>query len=162
MTTTIDIWTDGAALPTNPGPAAWAWWASDERWDAGYLGVSTNNAAELTAIMEAVQAAPTTVDLLVHADSQYAIKCLDPNGWQRGWRKRGWRNAKGDPVKNRSLIEDICDLIEAREGVVRFNWVRGHAGNHGNEQADRLANRCAQGRSDDHGPGWVTAVRSTM
>lgn len=154
MTGIIHVFTDGSAAPTNPGPAGWAWWVDDERWDCGFLGTSTNNVAELTAIAEAVKAVPPMLDLLIRCDSQYAIKCLSPNGWLRGWQRKNWRTATGKPVQNRALIEATAEAIERRRGTVGFQWVRGHRGVHGNVQADRLANKCAMRRADGFGPGW--------
>jgi ribonuclease HI len=58
--------------------------------------------------------------------------------WLAGWKRRGWKTAGGDPVKN----QDLWRALEAectRHAGVRWHWVRGHAGTDYNERADRLA-----------------------
>jgi ribonuclease HI len=64
--------------------------------------------------------------------------------WIRGWKRRGWRTAAGDPVKNQDLVMALEAEI-ARHAEVRWHWVRGHetGGAHAhkalNDRADRLA-----------------------
>ncbi|KAK4705755.1 ribonuclease HI, partial [Phenoliferia sp. Uapishka_3] len=69
--------------------------------------------------------------------------------WIPGWKRRGWRNAKGDPVANRDLIEYILALLKCRKSKsptsrITFEKVRAHSGIDGNEEADRLANQGAE------------------
>jgi ribonuclease HI len=76
----------------------------------------------------------------VHTDSKYAIDCV--TNWFVNWQKRGWKNAQGKPVENKDLIEDILKIIEDRHlcrAMTNFEWVKGHAGQAQNEEADRLA-----------------------
>jgi ribonuclease HI len=81
-------------------------------------------------------------NVLIYSDSNYAIKCVTE--WFRNWEARGWVTAGGGkkPVENKDLVEDTLKLIREREqmgGKTRFEWVKGHAGDIGNEGADRLA-----------------------
>jgi ribonuclease HI len=78
--------------------------------------------------------------VVVHTDSKYSIDCV--TNWFVNWRKRGWKNAQGKPVENKELIEEILAIVEDRhkcDAITNFEWVKGHAGNTENEEADRLA-----------------------
>jgi ribonuclease HI len=59
--------------------------------------------------------------------------------WMPGWVAKGWKKAKGGDVENRDLWERLYTFAAGHE--VSWRWVKGHAGNAGNEQADELANR---------------------
>src|SRR5699024_4724973 len=80
--------------------------------------------------------------LMIESDSQYAIKCATE--WLPGWKRKGWKTASGSPVKNVELIRAIDAEISGRTGPVRLRWVRGHVGNHFNEEADTLAGEAAR------------------
>lgn len=110
------------------------------------IGRPTNQRAEMTAVLEAIR---TVVghellkggDLLeIHTDSQYTKKGLDL--WIHGWQRNNWKTAKGTEVKNKDLWTAMYDAKSelSRRGVLlKLLWVKGHAGNPGNEAADRLA-----------------------
>lgn len=55
---------------------------------------------------------------------------------QYRWQQNGFINAKGLPVANKDLIHDIMEVRRAHDGKVRLQYVPGHSGNYGNEQAD--------------------------
>ncbi|KAJ2712077.1 hypothetical protein H4R19_002940 [Coemansia spiralis] len=97
----------------------------------------TNQRAELTAIVRAIQIADPTKALHICTDSMYSIKCLSE--WFPKWERQGWKTSAGTPVENRDLVEDALGLIRGRPGTVRFTHIRGHAGVPDNEAADRLA-----------------------
>ncbi|NWC92249.1 MULTISPECIES: RNase H family protein [unclassified Pseudomonas] len=59
------------------------------------------------------------------------------------WKAKGWKNSNKKPVEHRELWEQIDQFIQQRE--VTFIWVGGHTGNPGNEEADTLACRGANG-----------------
>lgn len=127
------IWTDGACYP-NPGPGGWGWHRSDGEQAYGGMRETTNNRMELTAILDALKALPDGAQATVYSDSQYCVKGLTV--WARGWERKGWMK-KGEPMPNRDLW---MALHEHKQRVsVRFEWVRGHNGDAGNERADRLA-----------------------
>ncbi|MQA98366.1 MAG: hypothetical protein GEV11_28610 [Streptosporangiales bacterium] len=136
--------TDGATLPTNPGPAAWAFVLDDDGTPgvpvSGAIGWGTNQIAELTAVREVLKA--TTGPIEIRSDSLYAIKCLTI--WHHRWRVNGWLNAKKRPVENRALIEEILGLLGGRD--VRFVHVKAHqvGGDPYNAVADRAANAAAR------------------
>ena len=88
-------------------------------------------------MLEALRAHPGSEDLVIETDSQYAINCSTK--WVQGWKRNGWKNSQKKPVKNADLIRAIDNEIAHRAGSVRFVWVKGHAGNAGNEKVDELA-----------------------
>src|SRR5699024_9297632 len=149
--------TDGAAQP-NPGPAAWAWVVADTddtpgRGESGYLGESTNNVGELTAVAQLLQATDPSVPLEIRIDSQYALNAVTQ--WLPKQRQRGYKTAKGDPIKNRDLIVHIDELLANRE--VTFTWVRAHQvdGDVLNAHADRAAEQAVR---DRQGHSWTGSV----
>ncbi|MFE9252700.1 ribonuclease H [Streptomyces sp. NPDC007088] len=136
---------DGASKG-NPGPAAWAWVAADaegtpERWEAGPLGVATNNVAELTALLRLLETTDPARPLEVRMDSQYAMKAVTE--WLPGWKRRGWKTAGGKPVANRELVESIDALLGGRP--VEFRYVPAHqvGGDPLNAIADQAASEAA-------------------
>ena len=145
---TILVFTDGAAKG-NPGPGGWgtiiATPAGRVRELGGRAAHTTNNQMELTAPLEAQRAlrgVPGTVAL--HADSTYVIRGI--TDWIRGWRRRGWLTAEGNPVLNRELWEGLADEVAARgRGGVKWHWVRGHTAVPGNERCDEIASAFATG-----------------
>ncbi|AFU71874.1 hypothetical protein BA20089_05820 [Bifidobacterium asteroides DSM 20089] len=157
--------TDGSALSNPNGPMGWAW-ADHQGGDADAGGASngTNQIGELCAVLQALRAHPGERPLVIETDSQYAINCSTT--WVPGWKKKGWKNSQGKPVKNRPLIEAIDQEIQARQGSVRFVWVKGHAGDTFNEKVDALARgyATAAGKGDREGclpiEGWRSLLAS--
>ena len=62
-----------------------------------------------------------------------------------GWKRHGWRTSDSKPVKNADLWQRL-DAAAARHDV-EWRWVKGHAGDPGNERADALANRGVESAS---------------
>jgi len=133
------VWTDGACAG-NPGPGGWAAvicfedGAVDER--SGGLELTTNNVMELTAALQGLSALPPGSRVCVVTDSRYLHDGI--TSWIHGWRRRGWRTASGEPVKNRELWTALAAAAAEHERV-RWHWVRGHVGHPLNERADLLA-----------------------
>ena len=135
-------YTDGACAPTNPGPAGWGavLIAPDGQTETdhfGYIGLGTNQIAELTAAIEGLQRVPKGAAVELVSDSQYVLKGISE--WRAGWERKGFRNSKGDPVANLALWKLLFAEADARRVTVR--WVRGHNGDRCNEKADALANK---------------------
>ncbi|AWE41450.1 MULTISPECIES: ribonuclease H [unclassified Actinobaculum] len=140
------IATDGACSG-NPGPGGWAWVEQvSGAWESGGASSTTNNSMELTALIKALEFVGPEVSLLIRCDSQYVINVVTK--WAPTWRRRGWKKADGEPVKNRELVETLLGLYEARRGRTEVEWVKGHAGDAANELCDRLASAQARTRSD--------------
>lgn len=127
----------------------------------------TNQRAELTAILRALELSPRDRPVTIISDSSYAINCVTT--WFQKWRANGWVNSQKKPVENKDLIEKILSYIEERERIsnaysmpdteamdetkdnaktrsfkkgrarVHFVWVKGHANEPGNVAADALA-----------------------
>lgn len=151
---------DGSAL-SNPGPAGWAWYVSDDVWAAGGWEHGTNNMAELMAVLDLLQStADADQPLRVLCDSQYVINSLTK--WLPGWKRRGWKKGDGKPVLNVELMKQLDHALQGRE--VEFEWVKGHAGHRMNERADELARGVAtalqSGQDFVAGPGFAAATPS--
>ncbi|WP_242689720.1 RNase H family protein [Bifidobacterium imperatoris] len=133
-------------------------------YDAGGATNGTNQIGELCAVLEALRAHPGSEPLLIESDSQYAINCSTT--WVKGWKRNGWKNSQKKPVKNVELIKAIDAEISRRPGPVNFKWVKGHAGNAGNELVDELARTyagdCRSGARDGYLPieGWQSLLNS--
>ena len=138
--TTITIYTDGACKG-NPGPGGWGAWlrssAGHERELCGGEPLTTNNRMELTAVIEALAALKRRSHVAIHTDSQYVRQGI--TNWIHNWKQRGWLTADRKPVKNVDLWQRLDALAAAHH--VQWHWVKGHAGDPGNEHADALANR---------------------
>jgi len=101
--------------------------------------LTTNNRMELLAGIKGVSALRRPCEVDVYLDSQYVRQGITQ--WIHGWKKKGWRTASGQPVKNVELWQRLDALTHQSEHVIRWHWVKGHAGHPGNEHADALANR---------------------
>jgi len=136
---TIEIYADGACKG-NPGPGGWgAWLAYDghEKELCGGEPLTTNNRMELTAVIRALEALKRPFKVRVHTDSVYVQKGISE--WIHGWKVRGWRTSDKKPVKNDDLWRELDALVQQHQ--IEWIWVKGHAGNVGNERADALANK---------------------
>jgi ribonuclease HI len=137
----VVVYTDGACKG-NPGPGGWgAWlrWGDHEKELFGGEAQTTNNRMELTAVIEALAALKRHCRVTIHTDSEYVRKGITE--WIHAWKTRGWRTADKKPVKNADLWQRLDELRDGHD--VHWRWVRGHAGDPGNERADALANRGA-------------------
>jgi ribonuclease HI len=137
--TVVTIHTDGACKG-NPGPGGWGallQWGSHRRELFGGEAATTNNRMELTAVIRALASLKRDCDVLVYTDSQYVKNGIET--WIHGWKRNGWKTADRKPVKNAELWREL-DAEVARHRV-RWQWVRGHNDDPGNEHADLLANR---------------------
>ncbi|MGA9856179.1 MAG: ribonuclease HI [Gammaproteobacteria bacterium] len=134
----VEIYTDGACRG-NPGPGGWAavlHGNGQERILQGAETQTTNNRMELTAAVRALNALTQSCHVILYTDSEYVQRGISE--WLAAWKARGWRTANKKAVKNQDLWQQL-DTVAARHQV-EWRWIRGHAGNVGNEQVDRLAN----------------------
>jgi ribonuclease HI len=135
----IDIFTDGACSG-NPGPGGWGAILRKGATEKELFGgerLTTNNRMEMMAVIEALRALTQPVEARVHTDSQYVQKGISE--WIHGWKKRGWKTAAKEPVKNEDLWRELDRL--AAQHKIEWIWVKGHAGHAENERADVLARR---------------------
>ena len=139
MTDIVEIYTDGACKG-NPGIGGWGVLLKhDDRTRELHGGEArtTNNRMELTAVIRALEALKQRRRVRLHTDSQYVQ--LGISEWIHDWKKRGWRTADKKPVKNEDLWRRLDELANGQD--IEWIWVRGHAGDEGNERADELANQ---------------------
>jgi ribonuclease HI len=134
----VVIYTDGSCKG-NPGPGGWGAWlrsGAHEKELFGGEALTTNNRMELRAVIEGLSALTKPCSVVLYTDSQYVRQgittCI------HNWKRRGWTTTDKQPVKNADLWQQL-DAIAAKHDV-DWRWVKGHAGDPGNEKADALAN----------------------
>ncbi|MEL6300859.1 MAG: ribonuclease HI [Pseudomonadota bacterium] len=139
MSDPVTIYTDGACRG-NPGPGGWGAllrYGDNEREIKGGELETTNNRMELTAAIEALRALRRRCVVDLYTDSTYVREGITK--WLTNWKARGWKTAAKKPVKNQDLWMALDEMTGNHE--VRWHWVKGHAGDPGNEAADMLANQ---------------------
>jgi ribonuclease HI len=135
----VMIYTDGACKRNPDGPGGWGVVLSSGKHRKELHGGSsstTNNRMELTAVIEALNALKGPSDVELFTDSEYVRKGITE--WIHNWKRRGWKTADKQPVKNADLWRALEDA--ARRHRIEWRWVKGHNGDPGNERADALAN----------------------
>jgi ribonuclease HI len=141
------IYTDGACTG-NPGPGGWGVvvYFSDgsvhEMGDAS--SYTTNNKMEMQAAIAALEFLHTSGQkqpITLYTDSEYLINSVTK--WIKGWKNKGWKKADGKPVQNQDLLETLDEL---NSHTVKWEYVRGHSGNVGNERCDVIARTFASGK----------------
>lgn len=137
----IIVYTDGGCSG-NPGPGGWAFVLLDgdrRRERSGGEAQTTNNRMELTAVtraLETVQKEPELQRREIHlyTDSQYVKNGIST--WIHTWERNGWLTSAKKPVKNREYWQKLKELADSLD--IRWNWVKGHAGNELNEVCDSM------------------------
>lgn len=139
----VVIYTDGACKG-NPGIGGWGAFmqtgsgaAMRERELFGGAKETTNNRMEMMAVIESLTALKRRCHVTLYTDSAYVKNGMTE--WIHGWKANGWKTAAKQPVKNEDLWKRLDAL--AAQHKVDWRWVKGHAGDPGNERADALANR---------------------
>lgn len=139
MSQIVKIYTDGACKG-NPGPGGWGAWLvygeHQKELFGGELG-TTNNRMELMAAIQALESLTRACQVELTTDSEYLRKGVLE--WMAGWKKRGWKTASKQPVKNQDLWQRLDGALGTHS--ITWKWVKGHSGHEGNEKADQLANK---------------------
>lgn len=134
---TMEIYTDGACSG-NPGPGGWGVLVKRGDTEESLCGgepATTNNRMEMQAAIEALKQVPEGGRATVITDSTYVKNGITQ--WVAGWKRKGWKTADKKPVKNQDLWQEL-DALQA-DRHIDWQWVKGHAGNDGNEKADQLS-----------------------
>jgi len=135
----VELYTDGACKG-NPGPGGWGAlliFKGVERELWGGERETTNNRMELTAAIRGLAELKRSCVVRLVTDSEYVMRGIQE--WLPNWKKRGWKTAAKQPVKNADLWQQLDEQVNRHQ--VNWEWVRGHTGHVGNERADQLANR---------------------
>jgi ribonuclease HI len=135
----VSIFTDGACRG-NPGPGGWGviLRAGDHEKELyGAEPQTTNNRMELTAAIHGLEALKRPCDVTLTTDSQYVRQGITE--WLAAWKRRGWKTADKQPVKNQDLWVRLERAADRHK--VHWHWIKGHSGHPENERADMLANR---------------------
>ena len=145
----VKAYTDGACSG-NPGPGGWGVYLVAEnnvgdivREEAlyGKKKETTNQIMELTAAIQAFKSLKRkSVEITVFTDSKYVMNGIQT--WLSAWETNNWKTSSKKPVKNGDLWKRLDALCQQHE--VDWKWVKGHAGNIGNERVDELARRAME------------------
>lgn len=135
----ITIYTDGAAKgnPGNGGYGVVMMSGKHRKELSEGFRMTTNNRMELLSVIVALETIKNPADVAVFSDSKYVVDSVE-KGWVFGWQKKGFKGKKNIDLWKRFLI------IYPKHSV-KFNWVKGHAGNVFNERCDELAVQAAEG-----------------
>ena len=136
----VEIYTDGACSG-NPGPGGWGavlrYGSHTKEICGGESGGTTNNRMELMAAIQALESLTKPATVRLHTDSSYLRNGI--TAWLPKWKRNGWRTSDRKPVKNADLWMRLEAAVARHQ--VAWLWVKGHAGDPGNERADALANK---------------------
>ena len=147
----VTLYSDGAARG-NPGPGGYGAVLTfvdsggslhTKELSQGYE-CTTNNRMELLGVIRGLEALKAPCEVDVYSDSKYVVDAFNQH-WVDGWLKRGWKNSKKEPVKNKDLWLQLLELLKVHSAT--FHWVKGHAGHPENERCDELATTAADGDS---------------
>ncbi|MBF0273172.1 MAG: ribonuclease HI [Magnetococcales bacterium] len=133
----VRIHTDGACSG-NPGPGGWGAllrYGPHEKNLSGFAPQTTNNRMEMLAAIHALEALTRPCRVILNTDSSYVKNGITQ--WLPGWKLRGWKKSDGKPVLNAELWRRLDAACLKHD--VEWRWVKGHAGDPGNEAADQLA-----------------------
>jgi len=136
----VDIYTDGACSG-NPGPGGWGavlrYNGHEREICGGEATPTTNNRMELMAAIRALETLNRPATVRLFTDSVYVRSGITT--WLAGWKRNGWRTSAKQPVKNADLWQRLDEATLPHQ--IEWHWVKGHAGDVGNERADALANQ---------------------
>ncbi len=147
----VRIYTDGGCSG-NPGPGGYGavlLYGEHRKEIFGGFKRTTNNRMEIFACIVALDILKYQCDVTLYSDSKYVVNSIE-KGWAERWRKNNWQKDRLNKAKNADLWEKLLSLCDKHK--VKFNWVKGHAGNRENERCDTLVGkgRTASALPEDH------------
>jgi ribonuclease HI len=133
----LELYTDGSAGPTNPGPGGWAVISTDRGpVQLGHSDSTTNIRMEGLALLAAVDWLAGR-PAIIHTDSLLWVNTV--HAWAPVWFSLGWVKKDGGEPKNLDIVVPLFE--RTRSGTAQIRWVRGHNGDEGNHTADKWANK---------------------
>ncbi len=161
MPSVKSVYTDGACSG-NPGPGGWGVVVYLDDGTCHELGGpavdTTNNRMELQAAIESLtylHTLPPQESIPLYTDSEYVKKGVTQ--WVAGWKRKGWKTAKGTPVLNQDLWQTLDQL---NESWIEWRYVRGHSGDVGNERCDEIARAFSLGQTPALSTNKATRLES--
>ena len=154
----IVIYTDGACSG-NPGPGGYGTvmqYREHRNELSGGFRRTTNNRMELLAVIEGLRALNRPCEVTVFSDSKYIVDAVN-KGWARRWQANGWKRNKRERALNPDLWAELLKLLDKH--TVTLRWVKGHAGNPGNERADALAVAASQSDNLAVDEGYEASIK---
>ena len=139
MSIKVEIFTDGACKG-NPGPGGWGAllrYGDTEKTIFGGEKQTTNNRMELTAAIKGLEELTRPCEVTLTTDSQYVRQGITQ--WITNWKKRNWKTASKQPVKNADLWQELDRQTQGHN--IQWHWVKWHSGHRENDIADELANK---------------------
>ena len=137
----IKIYTDGSCLK-NPGNGGWAaiiFINNEKIVISGNKKNTTNNQMELLAAIEALKKIPEGQEIQIYTDSRYVKQGITE--WIKKWIQNNWKTTSKQKVKNVDLWKELNEISKKHE--IKWHWVKAHAGDAFNEEADELAKKAA-------------------
>ena len=137
----IKIYTDGSCIQ-NPGNGGWAAIMlinNEKKAISGFKKNTTNNQMELMAAIEALKKIPNGEEVQIYTDSKYVKMGITE--WIKKWSQNNWKTSSKQKVKNIELWKELNEI--SKKHKIEWHWVKAHAGNPNNEEADELAKKAA-------------------
>ena len=140
----VSLYTDGACK-NNPGKGGYGVvllytkkdGSLEKKTISGSAENTTNNKMELTACIVGLKALKTSCVVDLFSDSKYVIDGMTK--WVANWIKKGWKTANKKPRANTELWQELVEI--AKQHDITWHWVKGHADDEYNNEADFLARK---------------------
>ena len=147
----VEIWVDGSSIAQikdkkkfHGGAGVVLIYNGKEKYISHPIEDGTNNISELLAPSLGLEALKERCTVKIMTDSAYTMNCA--TNWIHGWIRRGWKSSKGEPVKNKELIQRLYAACQQHD--VEWVKVKGHSGLKYNDLADELACKASKKLKD--------------
>ena len=137
----LEIYTDGSAGPTNPGPGGFGVVVVSDgeiiTYHSERCEQTTNNREEIKGILWALENYGKLQTPIIYSDSNYCVQTF--NDWMYSWERKGWKKSNNKTPENLDLIQKVYNLTVYENYMMNLVKVKGHSGLLYNELADKLA-----------------------